>query len=116
MIRLIFISWKDLFTFSSFIHRKYNFTKIFKVEINPDRKNATTTRTITGHGQIPFKQEETHYVDDNITKYVVGAHLHYSENTIYKDHSKKVIVAVVEDKCIFIDDTQSDSQLTVEGL
>ena len=61
--------------------------------------------TIVDHGPVPFNQTETYYPDDNMTEYVVDAHLDYSKNTIYRDHSKGVVIAIVGDSCIFGDDS-----------
>jgi len=80
-----------------------------------ESKKQSVTRIINGHGLIPFEQKETHYPEHNITEFIVGAHLNYSENTIYKDHSKKVIIAVVQDTCIFVNDPEPDVILDPEA-
>merc|ERR1712048_1416136 len=80
-----------------------------------ESNKQSVTRIINGHGPVPFEQKETHYPEHNITEFIVGAHLHYSENTIYKDHSKKVIIAVVQDTCIFVNDPVPDVMLDPEA-
>ena len=66
---------------------------------------SSNTVTIVDHGPVPFNQTTTYYLDDNMTEYVVDAHLHYSKNTIYRDHSKGIVIAIVGDSCIFGDDS-----------
>jgi len=82
---------------------------------NSESNKQSVTRIINGHGPVPFEQKETHYPEHNLTEFIVGAHLHYSENTIYKDHSKKVIIAVVQDTCIFVNDPLPDVVLDPEA-
>lgn len=60
--------------------------------------------TIKDHGPFPFQQVETYFPVEDVTEVLVEAHLHYSRNTIYRDHSRKVVVAVVGDSCIFGND------------
>ena len=62
--------------------------------------SITTEIQIEDHGE-PFKQIETFFKNENITKVLVGAHKEYDENTFYYLHNFGLRVAVVSNQtCI----------------
>ena len=58
---------------------------------------------IEDHGH-PFKQRETHFVDENITQIVVEAHKEFSENTFFYVHNLGLRVAVVSNQTCILSD------------
>jgi len=79
-----------------------------------DDEVMKTVRVINDHAPEPFKQTESFFAAENVTKIEVEAHLHYPQNTIYKEHLKGIVVAVVEDSCIFIDDPDTEGEESSE--